>query len=144
MNDARQMQPPPPSQIKKRKGPDPPPPVDGNTSSKRIKTSEPGGLVSNWKENAGLQTRVANKLPAEFDDNEDDFVEGEFDRPEQPDTLKAVRASKPSTVKVEPVSVSVLFICDLASFLQTVCIDWHENHPTPHLQGFQQHTAQAH
>jgi hypothetical protein len=72
--------------------------------------SEPGGLVSNWKENADLQTSITNKHPVEFVDDEDDFVEGEFDRAEQQDTLKAVRASKPSTVRVNPVSVRVLFI----------------------------------
>lgn len=110
MNEVRQVQPPPPSQLKKRKGPDPPPPAVGNTSSKRTKTSEPGGLVYNWKENAGLLYHIAKKRPVEFIDDDDDIAQGEFDTAEQPDTLKAVRASKPSTVRVNPVSVRVHFI----------------------------------
>lgn len=104
MNEARLT---PPSQIKKRKGPEPPPvvAVDGNTN-KRTKTSEPGGLVPNWKKNAGIMSSVTHKHPVDSEavfiqgDNEDDLVEGEFDKDESTDTLNTVRASKPSTVRI--------------------------------------------
>lgn len=112
MNDARQVPPPPPVQLKKRKGPELPPPVDGKTNAKRHKISEPSGLVYDWKKNAGLLEHIAKRRPIEFVDSEDDLVEGEFDKAEQPNTLNAVRASKPSIVRVNPVSVRGLIILD--------------------------------
>jgi hypothetical protein len=102
VNEVRQV--PPPSQLKKRKAPELPPPVDGNTSTKRIKASEPGGLLPNWKQNAsvGLLEHVAYKHPIEFIASDDkDNVEGEFDRSEGMKMLDAVRAAKPSTVRVD-------------------------------------------
>jgi hypothetical protein len=112
VNSARQVQPPPPSQLKKRRGELPPP--DGNTSSgtKRFKPSEPGGLVYNWKENAGLLDHIARRRPIQFVDEEDDIVEveGEFDRAERTETLNAVRDAKPSTVRVNSVSVCCLIM----------------------------------
>ena len=46
----------------------------------------------------------------EFVDEGDEMVEGEFDKAEGPDTLNAVRASKPSTVRVDTKLVSELTI----------------------------------
>ena len=76
--------------------------------AKRVKPSEPGGLVYDWKKNAGLLHCIAKKHPIEFVDD-DDVVEGEgeFDKAEQPGTLDAVRASKPSAVRIHPVLVRV-------------------------------------
>ncbi len=105
VNVVRQVPPPPSS--KKRKAPEPPQPpaVDGNTStSTKRPTIKPGGLVANWKQNVqvgGLLDNIACKNPVEFVDEGDDLVEGEFDKAEGPDTLNAVRASKPSTVRVD-------------------------------------------
>lgn len=131
MSEARQF--PPPSQSKKRAGPDPPPPVDGNTSTKRTKVSEPGGLVSNWKKkiNVGPLEHIACKRPIKFiDDEEDNIVEGEFDRAEEPDTLNAVRASKPSIVRVESKLVRLLSYLIRHTY-QTVHVGRHETCPAP-------------
>src|SRR5260370_363430 len=49
------------SQLKKQTNP--PPPVDGYTSAKQIKTSEPGGLVCNWVHNVDALSYVAKKNP---------------------------------------------------------------------------------
>lgn len=108
MNEVRQV-PPTESQSKKRKGPEPPTPVAGNTSTKRTKASEPGGLVPNWKKktDVGILEHIARKRPIEFIDDEDDLVEGEFDRSEGQDTLDAVRATKPSTVRIDDKLVRV-------------------------------------
>jgi hypothetical protein len=97
VNDVRHV-PPPPSQ-KKRKGTELPPQL-GGTNPKRTKVSEPGGLVSNWKQSIGTASHITNKQYIEptADDDEEDLVEGEFDRAEQPDMLDAVRASKPPSV----------------------------------------------
>lgn len=102
VNDARQVLPSQPPQLKKRKAPEPSPSVDANTSTKRTKTSEPGGLVPNWRRKAdvGILNHVAHKHSIEFVD-EEDIVEGEFDKAEALETLCAVRASKPSTVRVD-------------------------------------------
>ncbi len=108
MTVAWQVPPLPLSQLKKR--PNPPPPVDGYTSAKRIKTSEPGGLVRNWVHNVDALSYVAKKNPIEFIDDDDGFVEGEFDKGEGSDMLSAVRESKPSSVRISSVSVSDLFI----------------------------------
>jgi hypothetical protein len=102
VNEARQV--PPPTQLKKRKGPDLPPSVDGNTT-KRTKTSDPGGLVPNWKKSVDLLSHIANKHPVDFVDDEDHVsVEGEFDRAEGSGTLGDVREStypKFPTVKID-------------------------------------------
>lgn len=110
MIDARRVLPPPASQLKKRKAVECPAHVDGNTSTKRTKYSEPGGLIPGWKQSARILPHVANKRPQAVDlvDDDDDFIEGEFDRGEEPDTLDAVRASKPSTVRIESKLVSDL------------------------------------
>ena len=107
MNEARHV--PPPSQIKKRKGLEPPPPspVDGN-STKRTKISEPGGLISNWKQNIVIPSSIAHKHRMQPTDNEDDFVEGEFDKAEGLNMLNAVRISKPSTVRIDTKMVRAL------------------------------------
>ena len=143
MNEARQV--PPPSQSKKCKDPKPSPPVDGNTSAKRTKVSEPGGLVSNWKKktDVGLLEHIARKRPIEFLDDEDDLVEGEFDRAEGPDALNAVRDSKPSTVRIDSKLVSriIIYTWTLA-YLQTVQLERHKNHPTAHLHSTIEHAAQ--
>jgi hypothetical protein len=57
--------------------------------------------VSNWKQSVGAASHITNKQYIEptFIDDDEDFVEGEFDRAEQPDMLDAVRASKPPSVK---------------------------------------------
>jgi hypothetical protein len=103
VNNTRQVLPPPPSQSKKRKGPEPPPPVEANTSTKRTRTTEPGGLVRNWKRDVSILEHTAHKHVMEFVDDEDDLAdpEGEFDRAEGPGMLNAVRASKPSTVRID-------------------------------------------
>jgi len=103
VNDARQVLPSQPPQLKKRRAPEPSPSVDANTCTKRPKPSEPGGLVPNWrrKTDVGILEHVARKHPIEFVDEEDDLVEGEFDKAEALETLWAVRASKPSTVRVD-------------------------------------------
>ncbi|KAN0111553.1 hypothetical protein V8E52_008392 [Russula decolorans] len=108
VNEARQV--PPPSQPKKRKGPEPPPPVEGNTSTKRTKTSEPGGLVPNWKKKTDLSIleHIACKHPVEFI-NTDDEAEAEFNKPEWPAMMAAVRATKPPTVKIEKKLIGVKF-----------------------------------
>lgn len=138
MNDARQVPPNPPpsgSQLKKRKEPDSdlPPPVDGNASTKRTKTSNPGGLVTNWKQSVGLLEHVANKHPIDFFDDEDVTVEGEFDNAEGPDMLNAVRASKPSTVKIESKMVSRMIMSNW-SYLPTVQLVRHQVHKAPYQQ----------
>ena len=118
MNGARQVPPasagPTESQLKKRKGPEPAPAVDSNPSTKRAKPSQPGGLVPNWKKKAdvGLMQHIARKNPIEFVDDENDPVEGEFDQCEGQDTLNAVRAAKPSTVRIDSKSVSRIIICN--------------------------------
>jgi hypothetical protein len=99
VNNARQVQ-PLPFQVKKRKGPDPLPPVNGNTSTKRTKASEPGGLVRNWKPTLPL-SEIARKHPIQFVKDEDDMEEGEFDKEEGQASLEAVRACKPSTVRID-------------------------------------------
>lgn len=99
VNEAQQVPPPPSQIVKKRRAPELPPPVDDNT--KRMKTSEPGGLVPNWKKNTNLLSQIACKNPIEFIDNEDDFIEEEFNRAEGSDMLSTVRASKPPTVRVD-------------------------------------------
>lgn len=53
---------------------------------------------------------IARKRPIEFADDEDDPVEGEFDKAEGSDTLNAARDSKPSTVRVNTKSVCILII----------------------------------
>jgi hypothetical protein len=67
----------------------------------------------------GLLSHIARKRPIEFvSDNEDDFVEpveGEFDRSEGSETLDAVRATKPSTVRIDDKLVCVLIISDLTN-----------------------------
>ena len=105
---------PPPSQSKKRKDPEPSPLVNGNTSAKRTKVSEPGGLVSNWKKktDVGLLEHVARKHPIEFIDDDNNMVEGEFDRSEGQDTLDAVHAAKPSTVRIDDKLVRILILSD--------------------------------
>jgi hypothetical protein len=63
----------------------------------------------------GLLSHIARKRPIEFIDNEDDSaepVEGEFDRSEGADTLAAVRAAKPSTVRIDDKLVCVHLISD--------------------------------
>jgi hypothetical protein len=106
VNEARQV--PPPSQLKKRKGPDPSPPVDGH-ATKRTKTSDPGGLVPNWKKSVDILSHIANKHPIEFVDDEDHVsVEGEFDRAEGSGTLGAACEStypKFPTVKIDKMLV---------------------------------------
>ena len=99
MNDTQQVQ-PLPYQVKKWKGPDPLPPVDGNTSTKCTKASEPGGLVRNWKPTLPL-SEIACKHPIQFDKDEDDMEEGEFDKEEGQVLLEAVHACKPSTVRID-------------------------------------------
>jgi len=115
--------------VKKRKGPEPPPSVDGNTSTKRTKMSEAGGLLHNWEHNVPAPSQIAKKHPIEFFDDDNDFVEGEFDRSEGPETLNAVRASKPSTVRKD-----LVLVCDIViyvrTYLQVVHIDQHKNHST--------------
>jgi hypothetical protein len=96
VNDARKVPPPPLPQTKKRKAPDPPPPVEVDSSAKRPKVSEPGGLVRNWKKSVGILEHIARKNPIEFIDS-DEVAEGEFDKPEGSDMLSAVRASKKAT-----------------------------------------------
>ena len=142
MNQARQVPPPSESQLKKRKGPDPPPPADGDTSTKRTKISEPGGLVPNWKKSVGLLSHIAKKHPIEFVDDEDVVEEGEFDRAEGPETLNAVRASKPSTVRIDSKSVSHYHMY-LGPDSQTAQLDRHENHPAPHQHSSLGHAAQT-
>lgn len=111
MNEVRQV-PPTESQSKKRKGPEPPTPVAGNTSTKRTKASEPGGLVPNWKKktDVGLLEHIGCKRPIEFIDNEDDLVEGQFNRSEGQDTLDAVHATKPSMVRINEADVCSYYI----------------------------------
>lgn len=117
MNEARQVLPPQaPTQSQKRKASEPPPPGEANSSTKRVKASEPGGLLPNWKRNASVDilTHIARKNPIQFVDDEDDLpvVEGEFDRSEGTDTLEAVRATKPATVRIDDKLVCVLIISD--------------------------------
>ena len=116
MNGARQVPPSAPTnpQLKKRKGPELARAINGNSSTKRAKVSQPGGLVPNWKKKAdvGLLQHIARKNPIEFVNDEDNVVEGEFDRAEGPETLNAVRASKPSTVRIDSKSVSHFIICN--------------------------------
>jgi hypothetical protein len=118
VNDARKVLPPPPPQSNKRKAPDPPPPVNDNVSTKRTKASEPGGLVTNWKKHVGLLDDIARKNPIEFIDS-DDAVEGEFDKPEDPEVMSAVWASKFGKPKPGPTLVSNLVILHRAlAYLQ--------------------------
>ena len=117
MNGVRQVRPagPTESQVKKRKDPEPALAVDANSSSKRAKVSQPGGLVPNWKKktDVGLLQHIARKHPIEFiDDDNDDLIEGEFDRSEGQDTLNAVRATKPSTVRINSKLVSCIIVCN--------------------------------
>jgi hypothetical protein len=99
VNEARQVPPTPSQIVKKRRAPGLPPSVDYNT--KRMKTSEPEGLVPNWKKNTNLLSQIACRNPIEFIDDEDDFIKGEFDRAEGSDMLSAVCALKPPTVRVD-------------------------------------------
>jgi hypothetical protein len=103
--NARQVPPPPLPHSKKRKAAEPPPPAEGHTSTKCTKASEPGGLLPNWKKDVGILEHIARKNPIEFVDEEDDLVVGEFDKPEGLEMLNAVRASKPSAVRIETKSV---------------------------------------
>jgi hypothetical protein len=93
----------------KHKAPGPPAPVDGETSTKRTKTSEPGGLVPNWKQSAGITSHITKKRPIESKVDDDIFTDGEFDTPEPLATLEAIRASKPA-VKIDSVLVSILTV----------------------------------
>ena len=72
------------------------------------------GLVNNWKKktDVGLLEHIAHKHPIEFIDDDDDMVEGEFDRSEGQDTLDAVRATKPSTVRIDDKLVRILILSD--------------------------------
>jgi hypothetical protein len=108
VNIARQLHPAP--LFSKRKAPLPPPSDEGNTGTKRSKPSEPSGLVPNWKKSAGFLEFTAHKDPVESIDS-DDNAEGEFDKPESPEMLLAVRAT------MKPIDnhyklVSNLLICD--------------------------------
>ena len=129
--------PPPPlgSQLKKRKEPDSdlPPPVNGNASTKQTKTSNPGGLVTNWKQSVGLLKHIANKHPIDFFDDEDVMVKGEFDNVKGLNMLNAVRASKPSTVKIEFKTVSRMIMSNW-SYLPTVQLVQHQVHKAPYQQ----------
>ena len=91
------------SQIKKCKASKLLPLVKDNTSTKCmcIKTSEPGGLVPNWKKNTSILSPITCKNPIEFKDDKDDLIEGEFDIAKGSDMLSAVRVLKPPTVRVE-------------------------------------------
>jgi hypothetical protein len=100
--------------VKKCKGPELPPSVDGNTSTKRTKMFEAGGLLHNWEHNVPALSQIAKKHPIEFFDDDNDFVEGEFDRSKGSDMLNAVRASKPSAVRKDPV-----LVCDIVIYVQT-------------------------
>jgi hypothetical protein len=115
VNEARHVPAPTSQIVKKRKAPErpeQPPLVHDSTSTKRMKASDPGGLVANWRQKTDLLSHIARKNPIEYIDDEDDFIEGEFDRAERSDVLSAVRASKPSTVRINTTSVRDLIMFD--------------------------------
>ncbi len=109
MNDTQCVL-PPPSALKKCRAPDPPPPIDGSTSTKCSKASDPGGLLLNWKRNIPTLSLIAHKHPIEFVDEGEDLIEGEFNKTEGSEVLKAVHASKSSTMgeKTEVVCVVII------------------------------------
>ncbi len=131
MNDIQQVIPPPPSHSNKCKALEPAPPVNGKTTTKCTKASEPSGLVPNWKKNVGLLSHIAHKHPIEFVDKKDNLVKREFDKAERSDMLATVCASKPSTVRVKTKlkqMVSGIIISDWM-FLKTVHVAWGEIDP---------------
>jgi len=109
VNDTRCV-PPPPSALKKRRASDPSPPVDGSTSTKHSKASDPGGLLPNWKRNIPTLSLIAHKHPIEFVDKGEDLIEGEFNKTEGLEALKAVHASKSSTMGEKTEAVCVVII----------------------------------
>ena len=101
MDEVRQA--PPSSQIgKKRKAPELPLSID-DASTRRSKPSEPGGLVPNWKQKTDLVDNIARKNPIESINDEDVFIEGEFNGAEGSDMQSAARAFKYQypTVKID-------------------------------------------
>ncbi|EDR08654.1 uncharacterized protein LACBIDRAFT_297049 [Laccaria bicolor S238N-H82] len=76
--------------------------VDDAPSAKHGKKSE-GGLMANWKKLVNYKTTPAStqkSAPAKEAEAEV-LVEGEFDREDSSEALAAIRASKPSMVKVK-------------------------------------------
>ncbi|KAI0263337.1 hypothetical protein BGY98DRAFT_940228 [Russula aff. rugulosa BPL654] len=100
VNNLRQVS-SPFSQLKKCKGLELSPPVDDNTSTKCTKTSKPGGLVPNWRKSVCPPSHIVQKHSVKYINDEDDFVEREFNRAEHPNMLNAMRASKPSLVRID-------------------------------------------
>ncbi|KAF8952644.1 hypothetical protein BDZ97DRAFT_1681027, partial [Flammula alnicola] len=68
-------------------------------SAKRNKVSEPGGLLPDWKRRVQGRPLKAQQT-RQVEDDEEEQVVGEFDNEEGPEALAAVRAAKPSTVKI--------------------------------------------
>jgi hypothetical protein len=96
VNNARQV-PPPLPHSNKRKVPDSTHPDENPPSTKSSKASCPAGLTHNWKKTVGVllsDTQARKRAKALEFVSSDDAAEGEFDKPEGQDVLRAVRASK--------------------------------------------------
>jgi hypothetical protein len=130
VNDTQQVLPSQPPQLKKHKAPELSPLVDANTSTKHTKTSKSGSLVPNWRQkaNVGILNHIAHKHLIEFV-NEEDIVEGEFDKVKGLETLYAVCASKPFTVRVDKKLVHGFHIW--LDMLTIILSDCREIHSTP-------------